>query len=225
MTHHQGTKIDRIALSPTGSAAAFLSESQGRMYVLTNLSGSPALTGEFEVGHLGTLTAFGISDDARTVAIGASDGSTGSLFLVTVNRTGTPRLVGSTPRPSAIHFLRASGNAVVADDVENKVYALFSELVFPIAVAEQGVSGPVGLAVSRDNQRVFVGNAASGSVTTVTLNSGATETKSCDCTLTGLHETSADSVFRLTDPTNGPVLLFDASAATPRMALVPLDSR
>src|SRR5437660_816168 len=47
-------RINRIALSATGSAAALFSESDGRIYAFSNLSNSPKILGTFEVGALGT---------------------------------------------------------------------------------------------------------------------------------------------------------------------------
>lgn len=217
-------KIDRIVLSPAGSAAAFFSESQGHVYAFANLPQSPTLTGEFDVGRLGSLSSFGISDDGRTIALGVSDGTTGSLFFLNVDHDRTGRFIAAMRHPSVIAFLRNSSNAIIADDAENAIYALSDGQVFTIATAEQRISGPVGIAVSNDNQRVFVGNSASGSVTTIGPNGTVVETGPCNCTLTGLHSTNVDSVFRLTDLSGGPVLLFDASAAEPRIIFVPRGS-
>jgi hypothetical protein len=214
------TNIDRIALSPTGSAAAFFSESQQRIYAFTNLSESPTLLGKFEVGGLGPISAMAISDDGQNVALGVSEGDTGALVLVSLNLP--PRLIASMRHPSAIAFLRRSDDAIIADDVENRIYMLSGRAVFTVATAENGISGPIGIAVSNDNQRIFVGNSQSGSVTTIGPNGVVREPRYCNCTLTGLHPTNTDSVFRLTDSSGGPVLLLDANGAAPRMIFAPL---
>ena len=213
-----GTRIDRIALSPKGSAAAFFSESEGRIYVFTDLSRSPGLLGQFEVSQLGSLSTLGISDDGRTVLAGTSDGSSGSLFVLTLH--GSARMVASMRHPSAVAFLYASDVAVVADDVENKIYTYANGQVFTLAAPEHGISSPIGIAVSKDNNKVFVANAQSQSITIIGAN-GVSELRNCNCVLTGLHPTKTDSVFRLTDFSGGPVLLFDASGATPRWIFVP----
>ena len=216
----EGMTIDRIALSPTGSAAAFFSESGQRVYVFTNLSLSPVLVAEFDIGQAGPLSSLGISDDARTIALGFSDGTAGSLFLVNLDGDRTPRLIAPMAHPSVISFVPGSSTAVIADDVEDKIYTLSDGQVFTTATAQDGISGPVGIAVSKDDQRIYVGNSASGSVTTIDQYGRAGETKYCNCALTGLHPTKADSVFRLTDFSGGPILLFDASAATPRIVFI-----
>ncbi len=218
--------IDRIALSPTGSAAALYSAAQGRIYAFTNLaqaemSGEPL--GHFSIGQAGAVSAFGISDDGKTVVVGISDGDTGGLFVAALNQSA--RLVSAMRHPSAVAFLRGSNNAIVADDVENKVYAVSGGQVFAIASADDGISKPVGIAVSNDNQRMFVGNAGTGSVSTIATAGGAPAAPvACKCSLTGLFPTNTDSVFRLTDFSGGTVLLFDASGATSRIVFVPMGS-
>lgn len=223
MTLDEAIKIDRIALSPAGSSAAFFSESQHRIYVVANLPKEPAPLGAFDMSQVGKVVAFALGDDGRTAAAGVSDGETGAVFLLTLNQA--PRLIASMRHPSVIAFLHKSDSAVVADDVENNVYALRDGQLFRIATAEQGISGPIGIAVSNDNQRIFIGNSVSGSVTAIGPYGDVAEPKSCNCALTGLHATNADSVFRLTDFSGGPVLLFDGNAEAPRIIFVPAGSQ
>jgi hypothetical protein len=217
------SRIDSIALSPTGSVAAFFSQSEGRIYAFSNLSQSPVSLGTFEAGGLGTFSAFGISDDAQTVVFGVSDGDAGSVYLI--NPGQSPRLIASIHHPAAIQFLRNSDGAVIADDLDNRIYALSGGQIYSIAGAEDGIATPAGIAISSDNQRVFVGNSGSGSVTTIGLNGTGTQSMSCKCTLTGLQPMSADSVFQMTDFSGGPILLFDGNSATPRMIFVPVGAQ
>ena len=214
-------RIDRISLSPTGSAAAFFSESQRRIYVFNNLSHAPAPLGNLEVGDLGPISAMGISDDGKTALVGVSDGNGGALFVIEPGQP--PRLVASMRHPSAITFLHRSAGAVIADDIENKIHVFSNGKVFTLATAENGISAPIALAVSKDNQRIFAGNLESRSVTTIGLNRTFSEPLSCNCVLTGLHPTNADSVFRLTDFSGSPVVLFDANG--PRTIFVPASSQ
>jgi len=209
-------KIDRIALSPTGSAAAFFSQAQGRIYAYGNLAQSPVLLTTFELGRSSSVNTLAISDDGRTVLV--ADGDPSAVFLVAPQQA--PRLIASLSHPAAIQFLRHSGDAIIADDVENRIYALSNGQVYSIAASEDGIAAPAGIAVSNDNRKVFVGNSQSSSVTTIGLDGTGITSTPCQCTLTVFQSTSADSVFRLTDFSGGPVLLFDGKAATPRMLFV-----
>jgi hypothetical protein len=216
------SRIDRIALSPTGSAAALFSESSGRIHVFTNMPESPALVSTFDGSTLGRVTAMGVSDNGQTAAVGVADGASGALFVL--NAGQTPRLIARMGQPSAIRFLRNSERAIVADSADNTVYALAEGQVFPVATAQDGIAMPVGLAVSNDNQRIFVANSESRSVVTVDLNGRGSISTACNCAVTGLHATNTDSVFRLTDFTGGPILLFDGNSAAARIHFVPLSS-
>jgi hypothetical protein len=217
-----GAAIDQIALSPTGSAAAFYASAQGQIYSFANVNQSPSFSGQFQVGSLGALSAFAVSDDGKTVVAGVSDGQTGSLFIANAGRP--MRLIASMAHPAAIVFLRNSSNAVVADDVANTVSTIWDGQVFPVASSQDGISQPTAIGISNDNQRVFVGSSQSGSVITVGPNGTISQPMPCNCTLTGLFPTNTDSVFRLTDFSGGPVLLFDANRAAPRITFVPVRS-
>jgi hypothetical protein len=217
-----GAVIDQIALSPTGSAAAFYASSAGQIYSFANVNQSPSFSGQFQVGSLGALSAFGVSDDGKTVAVGVSDGQSGSLFIA---NAGQPmRLIAPMAHPAAIVFLHNSSNAVVADDVANTVSTIWAGQVFPVASSQDGISQPTAVGTSNDDQRVFVGSSQSGSVITVGPNGTISQPMPCNCTLRGLFPTNTDSVFRLTDFAGGPVLLFDANRAAPRITFVPVRS-
>jgi len=184
------------------------------------MAGSPAFSGRFELGLLGTLSAIGISDSGGSIVVGVSDGDTGALFLLSPHQL--PRLVAPMRRPSAIRFLRKSDSVVVADDLDNKIYVVSNGQPFVIATADDGISAPVGIALSKDNQRVFAGNAGSGTVSTIGLSGAGLKSLNCNCGLTGLHSTNTDSVFRLTDFSGGPILFFDGNTDPPRLMLVPV---
>ena len=215
--------IDSIAVSPTGSAAALFSQAVGRIYAFTNLEQVPQLVGTFETGAIGSISAVGISDDAATVVVGGSNPNPGSLYVI--NRGQAPRLIASLQHPSAVQFLRSSSDAIVADDVDNKIYQVTNGQLVTLASADDGVATPSGIGISNNNQKVFVGNSASGAVTTISLNGAATQSIPCNCALTGLLPTSADSVFELTGFSGGPILLFDGSSATARTIFVPVSAQ
>src|SRR5438105_2052773 len=112
-TSSQSITNDRIALSPTGSVAAFFSASAGRIFAV-------------------------------------SYGDTGSVFIVSPRQA--PRLIASIHHASAIQFMRNSSDAMIADDVENRIYAFSNGQVFAIAGPEDGIASPNGIAISNDKQ-------------------------------------------------------------------------
>ena len=212
--------IDAIALSPTGSAAGLYRQSDGRIYAFGNLSQMPVALATFDTGAVGNVGAFGITDDGGTVIVGGSSPNPGSIYLI---RSGQgPQLIGSIQHPAAIQFFRNSSSAIVADDLDNKIYQVSSGQLFAIASTSDGIAIPAGIGISNDNQRVFVGNAASNAITTISLNGGAAQSVPCHCALTGIQPTSTDSVFEISGFSGGPISLFDGGSATPRMIFVPV---
>jgi hypothetical protein len=216
---NQLPKVDLMAPSASGTAAAFLSQSDGRVYALRQLADSAMPAGQFDVSGIGPITTLAISDDGQTLAVGTSDGLTGSVFLV--DAAGPPRLIAFSRHPSAIRFFRDSRNAIIADDMDNTVLMLSQGQVFTLANAQDGISTPIAVAISSDSQKVFVGNSQTASITTIDLPGKVEAPVYCNCSLTGLHPTSADSVFRINDFSGGPILLFDASSDRPRITYAP----
>jgi hypothetical protein len=214
-----GSTIDRVELSPAGSAAGLLSESEGRIYVFRNLAASPALAGVFDLGNLGTVSAFAVSDSGNSALVGVFDGNAGTLVLMNLGEQ--PQVVASLRHASAIEFLHQSDGAVIADDLDNKVYGFIGGQIFVIADEKDGIAAPVAVAVGGDNSKAFVINSGSQSITKIGPFGVVAQPVHCDCTLTGFSATSTDSVFRVTDFSGGPVVLFDGNSQVPRMLLVP----
>jgi len=215
-----GITVDRVVLSPSGSAAAFFSASKQRAWAFTNLSQSPVLAGTFDVGGPGGITALAISDDGRTLAAGIADGDAGSLFI---QNAGQPsQTIPGVSHAAAIEFLHNSDQAVIADDRVNTIYMLANRQLFSVANADNGISAPIALALSNDNRKIFIANSGSGSVVQIGPDGAIGQSRSCNCAVTGLHVTNTDGVYRLTDFSGGPIALLDASGAAPRITLVPV---
>jgi hypothetical protein len=214
------SKIDRIAISPAGSAAAFFSESDARIYSFANLSRSPSAVGNFDVSGLGPFTAFAITDDGGTVLLGTSDGVSGSVLILKPSES--PRLVASSSHPSALQFLLNSDSAIIADDVDNEILWLSNGQISTIATADDGIVAPTALALSRDNQKIFVASSKAASITTIGGLTAVSEPVYCNCSLSGLYPTNTDSVFRINNFSGGPILLLDGRSATSRIIYVPV---
>src|SRR5262249_38069487 len=105
------------------------------------------------------------------------------------------------------------------------VYGYVGGPIFPIASEPDGISSPVAIAVAPDNSRAFVINSGSQAITKIGPYGLVAEPLHCDCRLTGLHQTSTDSVFRVTDFSGGSVVLFDGNSRIPRVLLVPAGSQ
>jgi hypothetical protein len=206
------------ALSPTGSAAAVYDQGRNRIQVITGLPDAPAITCEFDLSALpGALLALAISDGGDAVLAGFSDG------VVALVSDGRVRTISAPERATAARFLRKSGDAVIAG--RSGVYLVrdvtgAAETTLLAAEAD-GISEPIAVAASNDGKRVFAASARSRAVAVIELAAGAITVTSCSCEPSALAALNGNAVFRLTEPSGGPVWLFDGDSSEPRIVFVP----
>jgi hypothetical protein len=122
-----------------------------------------------------------------------------------------------------MRFLHQSWEAVAADRQTKEVF-LIRDLLgnadrILLASEAEGVTAPVALELSTDNQRVFVANAEPGAVVTLDLAGGVQHTP-CNCIPTVL-ERMGESVFRLTELSDKPLMLLDGTGPESRVLFVP----
>jgi hypothetical protein len=83
----------------------------------------------------------------------------------------------------------------------------------------------VALAVSDDGRRMFVANGKSRTVAIISLSGHAGATLiACGCTPTGLDRLAGGEVFRLTEPSDLPMWILEATRHQPRVLFVPAGS-
>jgi hypothetical protein len=213
---------DRIALSPTGSAAALYYRETRVIQTFVGLPDDPSQAGEIDLGAVpGVLTAFAVSDGDPAVLAAFSEGDSGAVF--TIQPGGPLRFVLGT-RGAAIVRFAAGGDALIADVLDDKVYlvrdAAGQKAAIDLAGAGDGIAAPAGLAVS--GSLAFVANSRAGTITVIDLAGGPVRTIDCGCTPTGLAALGGGAVFRLNEPSNsGPLWILDAGGLEPRVFFVP----
>jgi len=93
-----------------------------------------------------------------------------------------------------------------------------------IASREDGIHDPVAVGFSKDQRRIFVANAGSRSVASLSLEGEPAALTFCDCTPTALGKLDGDGVFRLTELSEKPLLMLEATATETRVLFVPLSN-
>jgi streptogramin lyase len=83
-----------------------------------------------------------------------------------------------------------------------------------------GQSNPVAVAVSPDGAAAYVAS-SSGVVTLVNLTDATAIQVDCQCRPTTFLALSTASMFRISDISRTPIMLFDSSSAAPRTWFVP----
>ena len=209
------------AASLHGTAAALYDVAGHSVRIVTGLPQNPAASYVIDLSMTGSITQMGISDDGRVLVFSAEDRGAETLYGWTAS-SSSARILMPVGSVGGIAMME-NGAAIVADRAANEVYAVWDPggAAMPqfLAGARDGVSIPIGVAVSAAN-RIYIAN--SGSATIMTLDSSGRLVKSqdCGCAVSGVHALR-DSVFRLTNGLDRTVFLLDASSNEDRILFVP----
>ena len=209
---------DLMALSPSGSAAALYDNKRSCIRVISGLPGGPFLARDVDLSAFsGTPTTLAISDAADAILAGFSN------EVVGLGSDGTIRNFTTFQHATAAAFMINSPNILIADGGANSVYLVTDILgsTDPVLLAsdQDGILAPVAIGVSNDNKKIVV--ALAGGVATISLVDGSVALTGCPCQPTGLASLKGNAVFRLTEPSGGPLWLFDGDAPDARIVFVP----
>jgi hypothetical protein len=203
------TAIDRIVLSPSGSAAMLHSSKLSLIQVLAGLPGNPVVKGEFSTVALGdAVAAAAVSDDGSEVLFPG-----GSLWRIDM-RTASARVVGAAA--AAVSFRERSHEGIAVSRTGD-VYRLDDDTA--TYVGRVNHTHPVASRVSADGSRAYVAF-ADGALASLTFSAGDVKVLSCGCRPSGLDRVNSN-VFRITADPSSALLFFDASQAEPRLRFVP----
>lgn len=209
---------DRIAFSPSGKAALLYDTNSGRMQALAGLPDSPTLQ---EIQPAGSsAAAFAIADDA-TIALARPDGA----FVIGQDLSSSP-----LPLPGAVAALafQAAGHDLVSVTGSGDIYLaknvngnLELRQIYP---GDAQTASPVAVQFSQDGSTAFVANTA-GVLASVDLTAGSIAAVSCQCAPTGLQPFGHPGLFRITEISSRPLLLFDGALPRPRIWFVPAEAQ
>jgi hypothetical protein len=216
--------IDAMRLSPMGGEAILYRRASNSYQLVTNLPGAPVAGEEFDLPRFhGSLTALALADGGRAALAGFSDGESGAIYLL--SSSGQPSFIAGARHPSSLTFLSHSHDALVADKADDKIYLLRNVTgnVATLLIADhrEGVDQPVAVEASRDGRQMFAANARSKTILSVELANGAHALHSCHCVPTTLGHLKGNALYRITEPSKGPMWLFDGDAPQPRVVFVP----
>jgi len=208
--------------SQHGSAAALYYAADRTVLVVTGLPLAPKVSRRVDLSALGLpLTRIAISDDGTVLAFAIAEDGQESLYGWT--QDFSTRYLMSLDSIGGL-TVRGDGNAIiVADRRANVVYAVWNARASTVrqllATSHEGVSEPVGVAVS-DRNEIYVANIGSGTVTVLDSLGRVLREKRCNCEISGLAPLR-DSLFRLTERLDATIFLLDASSGDDRILFVP----
>jgi hypothetical protein len=214
-----------IAISPAGNAAAIYGQDRSLQF-FAGLPDAPQIIAEFDASDIvGHLQFVALSDDGALALLNFLTPEGATLWVLSANGS---RWVLPAQRASAASFLANRHDVVIADDAAQEVFLLsnIDQEASRLSIASfgDGFNSFAGVAASSDGLRVFISSKKSKNVTIADLETGVSSVLACDCLLTGFRPLKGTSVFRLSDPADGPVAVLDASSAEPRIIILPVAS-
>jgi hypothetical protein len=220
-----GTGASHIVLSSEGRSAAVLFPQSQSLQILSGLPERPQVTGAVDLRLAGFPEASALDDEGKLVVLSVAENQ-GSRVLAYSQETGLQSL-GIFGKVSALK-LSADRRALVADRETQQVILIRDLLAsaqrLVLASKEDGIHDPVAVAFSREETRVFVANAGSGSIASLSLDGGPAVLTFCNCAPAALEKLDGDGVFRLTELSEKPLLMFEAGATENRVLFVPPDN-
>jgi hypothetical protein len=214
-------EADRIVLGAAAWSAGAYHRGSKRLQLLRGLPWEPAVSREIDVSLFGgEVTAFAVSDDARTALVAFSTDETSNVWIFPPD--GDPKSVLAAGRVVSISFIPESSDALIVDERQQAVYLLNSEnATTVVAGAADGIEAPIAAQSARNRRFVYIAAAGNGRILILNTEDGSRRELTCPCSLQVLAQMSDETVFRLGEVSEGPMWLLDATSAEPRLVFVP----
>jgi hypothetical protein len=207
-----------IVFSPAGTAVALYDSGAGRVQILTGLPDAAAVQSDIDISALaGPVAALAVDDAGASFLLAAGAPETVSLYRVVMD--AAPQFLASFRSVAALRLSGTGGDALLADSAAGAVYAIRDSGIEMIASGQDGLGAPIAVA-SDSAGRIFVADQA-GNMTIVDRERGSIVSLPCGCAPTGLFRLSGTATFRLTEPSDAPMWVLDASGADARIVAIP----
>jgi DNA-binding beta-propeller fold protein YncE len=221
---HTGPSL--IAISPSGTAAAFLNRTTGFLQTFRGMPDSAEMVYEFDTSVVpGERTALAVNDDGNIALIKSADADAGSNTAWVTFANGALWAIPSA-NVSSIAFLPRRSDAIVADAGTQEVF-LVSDLNgaanrIPLISLNRAAGIPADVATSQDGRLVFVVSAGSQEVTIVDVDTHISTVVDCSCSPTRPERLKGNAIFLLDRPPADLLHVLDLSGSEPRVLVIPV---
>jgi len=211
-----------VVFSPAGAAAALYDSAAGRVQILTGLPNAAAVESDVDISALaGPVAALAVDDAGTSLFLAAGAAETVSLYRIGMD--GASQFLAPFRSVAALRLSGTGREALLADPAAGAVYIIRDlrgggrmEIV---ASGRDGLGAPI--AVESDSAgRIFVADQA-GNLTILDRGRGSVLSLPCGCAPAGLFRLSGTATFRLTEPSDAPMWVLDASGADARIVAIP----
>jgi hypothetical protein len=216
-----GASPSRLIFSPSGTAAVAMGS---KLQLLTGLPDSLSVRNLVLPSDAGEATTIALSDDGQLVLFAARSGDTASTWLLA---PGMSPLQLAVPGPITVASFQPGGREAVALDSDGTIYQILdSSIPGEVRQLHPGSSrtaDPVAVRISADWKRVYTAN-RSGTAAVIDVAAASLVAVDCGCAPTGMEPLTSSNLFRITEISDRPVMLFDVSTPSPRVWFVPSDA-
>ena len=153
----------RVAVSETGTSAAFYDSDNSVLTVVTGIQASLASTAVGLGGLPGPITRLAVADDGSLLLTSAL--SPGGEALYWIGQDGSTRQLATMAEDLFHPALNSGATALVTDRAANQIWTIQNpgdNAAISLAASDaDGVSDPVGAALSADGNQLWIANGES----------------------------------------------------------------
>jgi hypothetical protein len=213
-----------IAISPRGTAAAFLNRASGFVQTFRGMPDTPELVYQFDASSIpGLATAITVNDDGNVVLINFADGEGGSNTAWVTSSNGALWAVPSS-HVSSMAFLPRRTDAIFADAGTQEIFLVLDLDGAGNRIPLLSLDRPAGIftdvAASRDGSSLFVVSAGFPEVTIVDAETHTSTVIDCACSPTRLGRLKGNAIL-LDGPPADLLHVLDFSESESRIVVVP----
>ena len=215
----------RVAVSESGTAAAFYDATSGALSVVTGIASSSMAAQAVSLTALpGAITAMTAGDDGSLLLSSSIAGGGEALFWI--GPDGSARQLSTLQTTASLLLWNHGATALVVDRAANQVFKIQdpggNAAITLLASDADGVASPAGAALSADGRQLWIANAGKHTVLGIDIAGRTAVSVACGCEVTTLVPLADGSSFRLNELDSGPLWLLDATPGVdPRVLFVP----
>jgi hypothetical protein len=212
-----------MVTSPSGNAAAVYDAGRASIQIIRTPRQSPQVAQQFDTSNIpGGASSIAVSDDGSVVLARFVDSGTAGLWMM--NSSGAVQRL-PMDQPSAAAFFANRNDAIVGSAATQSATIIMNAgqtaTQVPLVSTIDGMAGFSSIAASDDGGRVFLGDATSGNIAVVDVQTGQSIVVPCGCQPTGFYHLKGNSIFGLNAPSQEPIRVLDASSTVPRIVFIP----
>jgi hypothetical protein len=217
--------IERAVFSPTGKSVVLVPKNRQSLWLISGLPHSPQILDRLGLsGFPGVIGPLAVRDDGQQVILAMQEGDGDAIYAG--DSKGGMHGVARLGKITAIEYLRQGNDAVLADAAASEILRIREadlkvESLAALTSGEEAIR-PMALAVSDDNQRLFIAAEGQGQLYVLSLQNGQVAHLPFSGKATGLNRLRGNSVFRLNELSGEPLLVLNGELSEPQVAFVPV---